>query len=114
VKILLDHNPDWRLKKFLPGHDVHTVFEMGWSDFTNGALLDVSVESALDVLLTADANIRHQQHLRGRPIAMVILCATNNRLATHVHLMPQVAEVLRTISSGEIVEVREQRSDEPE
>jgi len=38
--------------------------------------LDAAEAAGFDVLLTTDRNIRHQQNLTGRRIAMVVLGAT--------------------------------------
>jgi len=56
VRILIDHNLDWRLKNYLPGHELKTVFEMGWEDLLNGELLDQAIQAQFDVLLTGDSN----------------------------------------------------------
>ncbi len=87
MRILIDHNLDWRLKHHLPGHEVKTVFEMGWSDLLNGELLDQAVDAKFDVLLTSDSNIKHQQNLRFRLIAVIVLRARDNRLKTHIPMM---------------------------
>jgi hypothetical protein len=39
----------------------------------NGELLKAAEESAYDVLVTCDQNIAHQQNLRGRKLALVVL-----------------------------------------
>ena len=39
MRLLLDECMPKRLKYELPGHDVHTVHEMGWTGTMNGALL---------------------------------------------------------------------------
>jgi len=40
---------------------------------SNGDLLAVADQAGLDVLLTADKNMRYQQNLAGRRIALVVL-----------------------------------------
>lgn len=74
VRIMLDHNLDWRLKRLLPGHEVVTAKDMGWEEARNGDLLTVA-EAEFDVLLTGDKNLRHHQNLRGRSIALIVLLA---------------------------------------
>jgi len=74
VRLLLDHNLDWRLKRLLPGHEVATAKDMGWEEAGDGDLLGVA-EAEFDALLTGDKNFRHQQNLRGRDIALVVLLA---------------------------------------
>jgi hypothetical protein len=72
--ILFDKNVPVGARRFLPGHEVHTVVEMGWPDqLENGELLKVAEESGFDVLVTSDQNIRYQQNLRGRKVALVVL-----------------------------------------
>ncbi len=36
MKILLDENLDWRLRRLLPGNEVDSVACIGWSGITNG------------------------------------------------------------------------------
>lgn len=83
MKILLDHNLDRRQKRHLPDHDVSTVLEKGWTDVLNGELLALLDANGFDVLITADSNIKDQQNLAGRSIAVLIIRAANNRLSTH-------------------------------
>ena len=39
MRILLDENLDWRLRRDLPGHTVEPVPLIGWAGLKNGALL---------------------------------------------------------------------------
>ena len=105
MKILLDHNLDRRLKSYLPEHNSTTTQEQGWADVVNGKLLDLAEENGFEVLLTADANIKDQQNLSARRIAILVLRAFNNRLTTHTQMIADVETALLNIRSGEIVEV---------
>ena len=67
----------------------------------NGALLD-QAQAEFDVLLTVDQNIQFQQNLQGRSIAIVVLVAVNNRLATLAPLIPKVEALLPSVQPGEI------------
>ncbi len=40
---------------------------------SNGDLLDEAERAGFDVLITADKNMRYQQNLKGRKIALVVL-----------------------------------------
>ncbi len=60
------------LRKHLSGHDVVTAFEAGWSELSNGELL-AKAEEHFDVLVTTDKQLRYQQNLAGRRIAVVVL-----------------------------------------
>lgn len=105
MKILLDHNLDRRLKNHLIEYETATTQEQGWADVLNGELLTLAEENGFDVLLTADSNIKSQQNLLNRKIAILVLRAFNNRLATHVEMITDVYEALAKIQQSEIVEV---------
>ncbi len=57
----------------LPGHDVRSAADQGWQELTNGALLKAAEEAGFDAIITADKNIRYQQNLTGRKIALLVL-----------------------------------------
>ena len=50
-----------------------TAFEQGWSTLRNGELLSAAEAGGFDVLLTTDTNLRYQQNLANRAIAIVVL-----------------------------------------
>jgi len=47
--------------------------DRGWDRLTNGDLLAEAERAGFDVLITADKNMRYQQNLAGRRIALVVL-----------------------------------------
>ena len=102
MRILLDECVPRKLKLQLSGHSVSTVREMGWSSFKNGALLAMAA-TQFEVFLTVDQNLPHQQTLSNYTIAVLILCAPNNRLATLTALIPEAEAALATIQPGEFV-----------
>jgi hypothetical protein len=62
------------VRRYLLKHEVSTVVEMLWPDqLENGELLRVAEESGFDVMVTSDQNIRYQQNLTGRRLALVVL-----------------------------------------
>ncbi len=74
MRILFDKNVPVGVRHFLPKHEVHTVVEMQWPDqLENGELLKVAENSGFDVMVTSDQNIRYQQNLMGRKLALVVL-----------------------------------------
>ena len=58
MNILLDENPDWRLRRDLPGHTVESVPLIGGAGLKNGVLL-AEAEKRFDVLLAMDSNMVH-------------------------------------------------------
>ena len=105
MKILLDQNLDRRLKNYLTDYETATTQEQNWADALNGELLALAEENDFDVLLTADANIKSQQNLSNRKIAILVLRAFNNPLATHIEMIEDIHEALSKIQPSEIIEV---------
>ncbi len=71
--ILFDHSTPAPLRYALEDHVVVEAIERGWERLVNGALLDAAEAAGFEVLVTADKNIRYQQNLIGRKIAIVVL-----------------------------------------
>src|SRR5436853_4842337 len=71
--ILFDHGTPAPLRSFLKNHTVKKAKDLGWDQLTNGELLRVAEEAGFEILLTTDKNIRYQQNLSGRKIALVVL-----------------------------------------
>lgn len=89
------------LRQLLAGHSVSTAFEMGWSELENGALL-AAAEATFDMLLTTDKNLRYQQALAGRNLAILVLPTTRPTIRTHA---PQVIASIDALQPGEYVEL---------
>lgn len=73
ARVLLDENVPRPLVHRLTGHDAWTVERMGWASLANGALLDAAEREGFEALVTADRNIRYQQSMAGRRLALVVL-----------------------------------------
>jgi hypothetical protein len=72
MKVLLDECVPKPLLKRLSGHIFSTAQEMGWRSIKNGELLALA-EDAFDIFLTSDQNLRYQQNLKNRRIAVIVL-----------------------------------------
>lgn len=72
--ILFDKNVPAGVRHFLPKHEVLTFIQTGWPvQLENGELLKAAESEGFDVLVTSDQNIRYQQNLTGRNLALVVL-----------------------------------------
>ena len=71
--VLFDHSTPSPLAAHLTAHTVVEARERGWDTLSNGELLSEAERAGFAVLLTADKNMRYQQNLRGRRIALVVL-----------------------------------------
>jgi len=71
--VLFDQGTSVPIRPFLKEHIVQTAAERGWDTLENGELLKAAEAAGFDVLVTPDKNIRHQQNLTVRTIALVVL-----------------------------------------
>jgi hypothetical protein len=69
----------------------------------NGDLLKVAEEAGFDLLLSTDKNIRYQQNLTGRRMAIVIL-GNPQRPAVHRHI-DLVMDAVNAATPGSYIEV---------
>ncbi|MFL6373624.1 MAG: hypothetical protein ACJ73D_03050 [Pyrinomonadaceae bacterium] len=77
MRILFDQGTPVPLRTFLNQHRIETAFERGWSELKNGDLLDRAEADGFDILITTDQNLRYQQHLPIRKIALIVLKTTS-------------------------------------
>jgi hypothetical protein len=75
--ILVDANMPRGLRALLPDYEMRTARQMGWDRLTNGELLAAAEYPGFDAMIIADRNIRHQQNLVGRKIALIELTTTH-------------------------------------
>jgi hypothetical protein len=78
MKILLDECVPWPTHKLLIGHECMTAQQCGWGGLTNGELLQ-RAEKDFDLFITSDQNIRYQQNLANRQIAILELSTNDLR-----------------------------------
>jgi hypothetical protein len=72
VKIILDENLPKGLARLLAPRRVTTVQEEGYAGYKNGRLI-AELEGVFDIFITADKNLRYQQNLSGRHLAIIEL-----------------------------------------
>jgi hypothetical protein len=77
VRVLFDQGTPVPLRDALSRHEVSTAYERGWSTLDNGDLLDAAEREGFDVFVTTDQNLKHQQKLSARRIAIVVLTSTS-------------------------------------
>ncbi len=103
MNILFDQGTPAPLRKYLPMHTVETAYEREWSALKNGELLKEAEENGFAVLVTTDQNLKYQQNLVGRNIAIVVLLSTSwPRIRLHLR---EIQEAIDDISPGGYQEV---------
>ena len=101
--VLFDHSTPAPLSSYLTGHIVTKAKDRGWDKLTNGDLLAEAERAGFDVLLTADNNMRHQQNLAGRRLALVVL-STPQWPRVRLHL-DMIATAVNAATPGSYIEV---------
>lgn len=96
MRVLLDVCTPVQVRQALPGHEVRTAVRMGWGALDNGDLLREAEAAGFALLIICDKNLRHQQNLTGRRLAILELW-TNHRptLEKHWPLIGRTAEDMR-------------------
>lgn len=97
MKVIFDENVPLPLRQFLAGHEVSSVQAEGWAGIENGAIIE-RVEGRFDVLILADKNLRYQQNLAGRKVALIEL--PTNRWPVLKALVGRIAEAVTAARPG--------------
>lgn len=91
MKILFDQGVPAPLRRFLPGHAVITAYEQGWSTLRNGDLIRAAETAGFQVFVTTDRNLKYQQNLKRRRMAIVVLLSTS---------WPKIRQIAAIVASG--------------
>jgi tartrate dehydratase beta subunit/fumarate hydratase class I family protein len=73
VRVLFDNGVPRGVAAALIGHAVEEARSRGWDTLKNGELLTAAEAAGFDVFVTTDQNLRHQQNLLARRLAIIIL-----------------------------------------
>ena len=79
MRVLFDQGTPVPLRESLPRHEVSTAYERNWATLENGDLLDAAEREGFEIFVTTDKNLKHQQNLGVRRIAIVVLTSTTAR-----------------------------------
>jgi hypothetical protein len=101
MKILLDECVPQQVRHALSGHEVTTTQRMGWAGVGNGDLLEAAEQAGFEVFVVADKNLRYQQNLSSRRIAILELW-TNHRPTLERHF-PEILAAVEGIKTGDYV-----------
>lgn len=103
MRILFDNGNLRGLARFLIGHTVDEARLHGWEELANGALIEAAEQAGFDLLLTTDKNIRYQQNLADRRIALIILANSQWPMVKLVAI--EVAKAVNAAHPGSYIEV---------
>jgi hypothetical protein len=104
MRVFFDNATPRNLTRYLGSrHTVTEARELGWGAIENGELLRKAEDAGFDVIVTPDKNIRYQQNLSNRKIAIVFLGQGQWPL-----IKPHTAEIVEAVNSatpGSFIEV---------
>ena len=108
MRILLDECVPLQVRNALTGHDVSSVQAMGWGGLSNGELLSLAENNGFELFIVADQNLRYQQNLTNRRIAILELW-TNHRptLEQHFERIRRAAEDRLAVLAALDLELRQ-------
>ena len=104
MKIILDESAPQKLRLLIEGnHMIVTTWYQGWSGLKNGELLNAAEAARFEIFITADQELKHQQNLKGRKLALLVL-STNNweRIKAHI---AGIMSAVNTATPGSYTEV---------
>ena len=104
MRILFDNGTPRGVASALSPHTVEEARSRGWDKLGNGELLDAAEAAGFDVLITTDRNIRYQQNLTGRKIAVVAL--GKGRWTLIRNSLPAITTAVVAATPGSFVEVK--------
>lgn len=102
MRVLHDHNIDWRLSRELAPHEVSTARNLRWDQLLDSELLRRAA-AEFDAFVTCDRGLPHQNDIASLPLVVVLLVPRRNRLD---YLMPLVRELLAALDRampGEVI-----------
>ena len=98
MKILLDECVPWPMHRLLTSHECSTAQRHDWGGIKNGRLLQLA-EKEFDLFITSDQNVRYQQNLAGRRIAILEL--STNKLRRIEAAMALIQSAIASIRPSE-------------
>jgi len=103
MRILFDQGTPVPLRQYLTEHSVTTAYEEGWSNLSNGDLLQSAEDKGYQIFVTTDRNLRYQQNLSDRQIAIVVLLSTSwPKIRTQIE---KVCGVINAVELGDYAEI---------
>lgn len=94
--VLFDNGTPRDLARYLIDH--HTITEArarGWDELENGELLTAAETAGFEVIVTTDRNLRYQQNLAARKIAVVALGKGRWTL-----IRPPIAKIVAAVNAA--------------
>ena len=103
MRILFDQGTPAPLRRSLVGHSVATAFEKAWGKLQNGDLIRVAETEGFHAMITTDQNLKHQQNLHDRKLAILVLPTTSwPKIQMHLE---KISAAVNSLKPGEYREL---------
>jgi predicted nuclease of predicted toxin-antitoxin system len=105
MRIVLDENLPIKLKVELGSeHEVFSVRQLGWTGKKNGELLQLMISKQIELLITLDKNLVHQNKISVLPLSVIILNAKNSKIETLIPFIQKLNNLMEMkIKMGEVL-----------
>lgn len=102
MKVLFDECMPQPLRRLLADFEISTAQEIGWGRVKNGELLK-RAEGVFDAFVTSDQQLKYQQNLKGRRLAILVL--STNRWPIVKAKAAEVILAIQALKPGDYVEL---------
>jgi hypothetical protein len=103
MKILLDECVPVQIGDAFPEHTIHSATDPQWRGLSNGDLLRLAEQQMFQLIVVADKNMRYQQNLANRNIAILELW-TNHRPTLEQHFQ-YISAAVERLMPGKYLEL---------
>ena len=103
MRILFDNGTPKQIAAFLTAHQITRADQLGWGALENGELIAKAESQGYELFLSTDKNIKYQQDLMKRKIAIVVLGNQNWPLVRPY--LEQIAAAVNAAKPGSFTEV---------
>ena len=102
MRVVIDASIDPRLVEAFVGHEVQTLFDLGWQHLKDRVLVK---QLECDVFVTADRGFEHEHNLESLSFGIVVVHAARNKIAFYRPLFPQLLNAVATVRVGQVAHV---------
>ncbi len=103
MNVLFDNGTPRGIAQALQGHIVEEARSRGWDTLRNGELLDAAEAAGFEAFVPTDRNLRYQQNLSHRRIAIVTLGSGRWKLVRK--RLVEIVAAVNAATPGSFVEV---------
>ena len=102
MRVVIDACIDPRLVEAFVGHEVYTLFDLGWQHLKDNALVK---RLECYVFVTADRGFEHEHNLKSLSFGIVVVHVARNKIAFYRPLFPELLNAIALVRAGKVVHV---------